>query len=76
MEPKKRKVRIFRCRNNQTKEIASGIQYPNGKIKIGIDVWRELNRMDCASYPVETYDSIGAVTEKYSILPIAAKNSI
>lgn len=72
MEQKKR-TRIFRCKSKKTGEIACGIQYPNGRIRIGVDVWRDLYRMDCASYPVKDYDSIKNAVREYSILPVKKK---
>lgn len=65
---KKRKVKIFRCRSNTTGEEMCGIIYPNGNVRLGVDVWRDLLRNDCASWPVETYPSLDLVKRDHTML--------
>mgnify|MGYP004504382697 FL=1 len=64
-----KKVQIFRCVSKDTGEEMTGIIYPDERhIRIGVDVWRELSKIDCASYPVSEFESIMDVKEQFEIV--------
>ncbi len=61
------KVKLFtalsKAENNEGE--LQGIWYPNGRIEIGIDVWRNLSTYDYASHKVWKYDSVNEAKKYY-----------
>jgi hypothetical protein len=47
-----------------------GIIYPSGKVTVGIDVWRLLDRMDYPSYETYDYSSLINCQKDYEIINI------
>lgn len=43
-----------------------GIEYESGLITVGPDNWRNLNPMDCSSYPLKTYKNFSEMKHDYS----------
>ncbi len=62
------RTKIFTCVNKSTGEESCGIQYPSGTILIGIDVWRNLDKHDCASWPVYKFRSVEDMTREYTVI--------
>lgn len=70
-------LQIFKCiSRNYEKSTTSlapyeqGIIYPDGKCKVGIDLWRDLDRHDCSSHEKKIYRSFDVVMKQYWIIPI------
>lgn len=66
------KVKLFNALSKQSKNEGTlqGIIYPNGKVEIGIDVWRDLNSFDFSSHRVYRYDSIKEAKNYYNLIKI------
>lgn len=47
--------------------IKQAIIFENGFVKIGVDVWRELDKYDTSSHPVKCFKSIDELKEQYEI---------
>ena len=43
-----------------------GIEYYSGLITIGPDNWRNLNPMDCSSYPLKTFNNFLEMKHDYT----------
>lgn len=50
------------------RDVMQLIIYPDGKCKVGVDAWRELDKHDCCSHPVQEFQSLSDVEKKYEIL--------
>ena len=63
------KVKLFQALPKQNKRMGElqGIMFPNGCVKVGIDVWRELSKHDFPSHPVYEYESIKQLHKEYEV---------
>lgn len=72
-------LRLFRCipkdKCATCTDILQGIIYPSGICRVGVDVWRDLDKCDCSSHETITYSNIDDVREKYNIVS-TKKNEI
>lgn len=71
-------MNIFRCvakkyyqddhKLSLTVPYEQGIQYRDGSCKIGIDIWRSLDKSDTPSYSFITYADLETVKEDYYLV--------
>ncbi len=61
-----KKFRCYRYGSISPYNEMQGVLFPDGHVEIGIDVWRNLSRIDCASYPVERYRTLTDAKDKYA----------
>ncbi len=63
------KVKLFTARPKQNNGMGEmqGILFPDGRIEIGIDLWRNLTKYDFASHPVFEYSSKKQLNMDYEV---------
>ena len=66
-------VERFLCVDKETGETLQGIEYLSGKVLIGFDAWRILNRMDSCSYEYRVYRNKEEAMQRVSIKKPAPK---
>jgi len=79
IQEKYEKVLIFRCRKKNSNNILEEYQaiYNQRKmIKVGVDVWRELEPFDFPSHPIQTYETQKAFFQEYDIIGDIQKTTI
>ena len=76
-------VKEFYCIEKTKRNLINGYQYQeegyqlqNGNCRIGIDALRELDKYDCASYPVVTFSSFAEVEKVYDCKPLTSKKMV
>ncbi len=63
------RVKLFTALPKHGKGEYQGILFPDGRIKIGVDIWRELSKYDFASHPVFEYESKKQLNMEYEVKP-------
>lgn len=66
----------FKCLPNNAYDTNSliscdlqGIIFSNGTIKIGVDVWRDLDKHDISQYPFKLFNSMEELQKHYHLIP-------
>lgn len=51
-----------------------GILFPDGRVYLGIDVWRQLLKYDFPSHPIREFESIKKLKIEYRLAPVRRTN--